>query len=284
LKIISGPTTQSLASRVAKELNLKPSLCEFKQFPDGELYTRILENEKNLDSVAIIQSTITDSDLISLLQLIDACESASDVTVIIPYMGYARQDKKFKQGEPISARAIARTIDVDSVFTVNIHEKNILNFFNAKSFDLDASNLLGNYISTLNLINGLILAPDKGALGIAQSVALDIEMDVDYLDKVRHSGDSISINPKEMEVEGRDVVIMDDMISTGGTMAESIKLLKKQGANNVYLACIHPVLTQNAVLKLEFAGVEKIIATDTIEKIQSCVSVSPLIADAIKNL
>jgi len=282
LRIIGGPASQLLASRVARELDIKPALCEFNRFPDGEVYTRILDEP--VGEVTIIQSTATDSDLISLLQLIDACEDASVINVVIPYMGYARQDKKFKSGEPISARVVARTINADRVFTINIHEMSVLGHFTPPATSIDASHLLGHYIASLDLTDPLIVAPDSGALYLAERTASDLGMDFDYLDKKRLTGDTVTIKTKNMDVSGRDVVLIDDMIATGGTMAESIKLLKGQGARDVYLACVHPVLTQNAVLRLFNAGVRDIIATDTIEKAQSCVSVAPLIANALRGL
>ena len=282
MKIIGGPASQLLASRVARELGMNPTLCDFNCFPDGEVYTCI--QDEQIEDVTIIQSTTTDSDLVSLLQMIDACEDASSINVVIPYMGYARQDKKFKSGEPISARAVAKTINADRVFTVNIHEKSILDYFSAPASDLDASKLIGSHLKSLNLTDTLILAPDSSALPLAKSAAEDLGMDCDYLEKTRHSGDTVTIKTKNLDVTGRDVVLIDDMIATGGTMAESIKLLRDQGAKDVYLACVHPVLTRNAVLRLFNAGVHDIFATDTIEKAQSCVSVAPLIADAVRNL
>lgn len=282
MKIIGGPASQLLASRVARELGTNPTLCDFNRFPDGEVYTCI--QDEQLEDVTIIQSTTTDSDLVYLLQMIDACEDASSINVVIPYMGYARQDKKFKTGEPISARAVARTVNADRIFTVNIHEKSVLDYFNAPASDLDATKLIGSHLKSLNLTDTLIVAPDSSALTLAKSAASELGLEYDYLEKTRLSGDTVVIKTKKMDVTGRDVVLIDDMIATGGTMAESIKLLKKQGAKDVYLTCVHPVLTRNAVIRLFNAGVRDIFATDTIEKAQSCVSVAPLIADTIRNL
>ncbi len=282
MKIIAGPASQLLASRVAQQLGIQPTICEYKQFPDGEFYTRVLDEE--IDDVTIIQSTPQDSDLIALLQLIDACENAPKINVVIPYMGYARQDKVFKPGEPISSRAIARTINADRVFTVNIHKKTVLEHFNADSFDLDASHLFGNYIRTLNLNDPLIISPDAGALELAKSASANVGISYDYFEKTRHSSDSVTIKDKEIDVVGKEVIILDDMIATGGTMAESIRMLKEQGAAEVYVACVHPVLARNAVVRLYNAGVTDIISTDTLEKAQSKITVAPLIADAIKEL
>lgn len=282
MNIIGGHASQLLAGRVSDALKSTLLICEFKRFPDGELYTRILD-ELAGESVTIIQSTVNDSDFVSLLQLIDACSEASQIDVVIPYMGYARQDKQFKRGEPISARAMARAIQADNVFTVNIHNESILDYFDAKATNLDATPMIGEYIKNMKFKNPLIVAPDDGAIALARNASKDLGIDYDFLEKTRLSGESVTIQPKNIAVKGRDVIIIDDIISTGGTMAETISLLKKQGAHEVFVACVHPVLSSNAVLKLFKAGVKGIIATDTIDKGVSVVSVAPVIAGAIGN-
>jgi ribose-phosphate pyrophosphokinase len=282
LNIIGGPASQLLAGRVCVSSGSNILISEFRKFPDGEFYTRIIDEIG--DEVTIIQSTVTDTDLVALLQLIDACSEASQVNVVIPYMGYARQDKRFKTGEPITARAIARTIKADNVFTINIHDQSILDSFDAKTVNLDATPMIGKYIKTMEFHDPLIIAPDDGAIGIAKSASEDLGIDYDYLEKTRLSGESVSIQPKNVKVEGRDVIIIDDIISTGGTIAETISLLRKQGAHEVFAACVHPVLSNNAILKLFKAGVKGIIATDTIDKGVSVVSVAPVIASAIKGI
>ena len=282
MNIIGGPASQLLAGRVCSSSGHNLLISEFRKFPDGELYTRIIDYI--VEDVTIIQSTVTDTDLVALLQLIDACSEAPQVNVVIPYMGYARQDKRFKSGEPITARAIARTIKADNVFTVNIHDQSILDSFDAKTVNLDAIPMIGKYIKTMEFHDPLIIAPDDGAIGIAKSASEDLGIDYDYLEKTRLSGESVSIQPKNVKVEGRDVIIIDDIISTGGTIAEAISLLRKQGAHEVFAACVHPVLSNNAILKLFKAGVKGIIATDTIDKGVSVVSVAPVIASAIKGI
>jgi ribose-phosphate pyrophosphokinase len=142
--------------------------------------------------------------------------------------------------------------------------------------------LLGKYIGSIGLDNPVIIAPDEGAAHLARRAASELGIDHDYLEKTRLSGEKVVLKAKKLDVKARDVVIVDDMISTGGTMAETISLLREQGARNVYAACIHPVLSSNAVLKLYDAGTKDIIATDTIEKVVSKVTAAPIIAEAIR--
>ncbi|MDV0444893.1 Ribose-phosphate pyrophosphokinase [Methanimicrococcus sp. At1] len=284
MKIIGGPSSQALACRVAAELNIKPTITDFIRFPDNEQYVQIKEDVAGAD-VVLIQSTTTDSDLVALLQLLDACESAKAITVVIPYMGYARQDKKFKDGEAISARAMARAVtasNLKKIYTINLHEKSISNYFTCPAEDLDASKLIAGYVDGLGLERPLLIAPDKGVRDMVENMADGLSLDWDVFDKTRLAGDQVVMADKQMDIAGRDVIIVDDMIATGGTMAEAVSILEKNGARDVYVACIHPVLTRNAVLRLSNAGVKDIIGTDTIEKVQSRISTAPIIADALK--
>jgi ribose-phosphate pyrophosphokinase len=281
MRVVAGPASQLLASRVATILRCDLDLTEYKTFPDGEVYCRVTGKIKDEDLV-IIQSTFNATDLIYLLELMDACDEAASLTVVTPYFGYARQDKRFKSGEPITARALARCVKADRVFTINIHDPSALQYFPCDAVDLNAAPELGNYIDGMELKDTTILAPDDGALNLVRSAAEPRGLNYDYLEKTRLSGEEVKIAPKNLDIKGRDVVIMDDIISTGGTIAEAIKLLKAQGVRDVYVACVHPVFAHNAFLKLYDAGVREIIATDTLEKAYSKVSVAQVIADAIK--
>jgi ribose-phosphate pyrophosphokinase len=281
--IIGGPASQLLAGRVAAISGDKLALCDYKAFPDGEAYTQVISGLD--EEIAIIQSTPTDRDIVHLLQLLDVCRGRK-VTLVIPYYGYARQDKIFKPGEPMAARAVATALnpflkDQGRVYLVNIHAKTILSHFSCPAVNLDATPLLADKIKSLDLNDPVIISPDKGAMAMASTAAARLGAQCDYLEKTRHSGTEVSMAPKEMDVRGRDAVIFDDMIATGGTMATAISLLKKQGARRVYLAAVHPVLTGAAVLKLCRSGVEAVLATDTLDKAVSSVSVASLIAEAI---
>ncbi|MGZ4864194.1 MAG: ribose-phosphate diphosphokinase [Halobacteriota archaeon] len=282
MKVLGGPASQLLGSRVAREIGCELAIVEFKQFPDGELYLRIAE-ELDGDTL-IVQSTTTNNDIIYLLQLIDA---ASDgyLRVAIPYFGYARQDKRFKLGEPISARAIAKAIDADESYVVNIHDPASLDHFHLrngkKAVNLSAAGLIGNYLKSMEFTSPLLIAPDEGATALVSDVSTAMGCEFDVLVKKRVTAERVEIQPKTVNVDARDVIIVDDMISTGGTMAEAIKLLRGQGARQVHVACVHPVLSLNAQLRLYRAGVDSIIATDTIEKTESVISVAPLIKNAV---
>jgi ribose-phosphate pyrophosphokinase len=284
MKIIPGVTTQVLAARIATELGGNASLCEFKRFPDGELYTRVVDNLKD-EEVTIVQSLMADSGLISLLQLIDAVEEAHKTTVVIPYLGYARQDKRFKPGEAISSRAIARGISfagiVDRIYVVNVHNRAVLRYFDVDAKELDAAPLIGDYIARRKIAKPVIIGPDEGARELAKAVATPHGFDYDVLEKKRISDDEVQIKPKELSVAGKNVIIVDDIISTGGTIAEAASMLKARDANDIYVACIHGLFVQNAILRILNAGVKDIIATDTIQSIFSEISVAKMIAEEL---
>jgi len=281
--IIGGPASQLLAGRVAAILGRELALCDYKSFPDGESYAQVITPLQ--DDLVIVQSTPTDHDLVFLLQLLDICQGRR-VTLVMPYFGYARQDKIFKPGEAMTARAVALALNPflknGRVLLVNIHAPSIASHFQCQAENLDATSLLAERIGQMDLQDPVIISPDKGAVAMARAAASRLQAPFDYLQKTRLSGTEVSIAPKEIDVKGRDVVIFDDMIATGGTMATAIAMLRQQGARRVYLAAVHPVLTGSAVLKLYRSGVEAVLATDTLDKGVSTVSVAPLIANALR--
>ncbi|HNX39571.1 MAG TPA: ribose-phosphate diphosphokinase [Methanothrix sp.] len=281
--IIGGPASQLLAGRVASILNETLALCDYKTFPDGESYSQVVSPLE--DEITIIQSTPTDRDLVYLLQLLDICRGRK-VSLVMPYFGYARQDKIFKEGEPMTARAVAAALNPflenGRVHLVNIHAPSIMSHFRCPASSLDATPLLAERIGSMGLVDTVVISPDKGAMNMAKTAAASLGCECDFLQKTRLSGTEVSMAPKEVAVKGRDVVIFDDMIATGGTMATAITLLRQQGARRVYLAAVHPVLTGSAILKLYRSGVEAVLATDTLDKAVSTVSVAPLIAGALR--
>ncbi|OPY38575.1 MAG: Ribose-phosphate pyrophosphokinase [Methanoregula sp. PtaU1.Bin051] len=279
MKVIGTERSQILAGRIADALKTEIIDVKFSKFPDGELYIRA----GSLSDQMVVVGSVTDSDsFIELLLLIDACEGRS-CRLVIPYMGYARQDKKFREGEPISARAIALALSrgVEECFTVNIHDRKVLSFFSTKARDLSVAESIGAYIKETNIANPLVLAPDDGASAFAQAVARTGGWDCDHLDKTRLSGDTVRIAPRNLDAKGRDVVIVDDIISTGGTIATAASMLTMQGARHVYAACVHGVLAGGAYARLKSAGIREIVCSDTIERGCSRYSAAVQIAHAL---
>jgi ribose-phosphate pyrophosphokinase len=284
--IVPGPTSQALAATLADELDEPLAAVEYDRFPDGEKLTAAPGfAAAEGDRAVVVASTTTDEAHVRLLQLQDAVREAgaSEVVTVVPYMGYARQDKVFEPGHPISARAVARAISTgtDRVVLVTPHETALADFFTVPCEVVDASPLLAEPLPS-ELTEPLFLAPDEGATDLAVAVRDAYGAgETDYFEKKRLSGSEVEITPSDADVSDRDVVLVDDIVATGSTMAESIGVLNDRGAAGVHVATVHPLLAQNARTKLERAGVEAIYGTDTIERDVSAVSVASLVADAL---
>jgi ribose-phosphate pyrophosphokinase len=280
--IIGGTASKTVAEDLSKSLDAPLARTILKRFPDNELYVCIPDDILG-ENVIIVQTTYPDTNIVELFLLQDAVKEAGakKIIIIIPYFGYSRQDKKFKNGEPISARAIAKLISLnaDEVITVDPHKEHILDFFSIPASSCSAVPELAKYMKNKNL--DLVLAPDKGALDRAKQASSIINCDFDYMEKKRIDGKTIEIKPKNLDVHDKNVAIIDDIISTGGTMAKSIDELKKQGANNIFVACTHGLFAGEAIKHLSSARCTEIISTDTIINEFSKVKIAPLISHLI---
>lgn len=282
MKIVCTEKSQVLAAKTSEALGVDLVETKYSRFPDGELYLRTGE----LDEETVIIGSATSNDaLVELVLLIDACEGSS-CTLVVPYLGYARQDKRFHPGEPISARAIARIFSrgVDRVFTVNIHEESVLAHFGIPAADLTLAPDIGTFLKRCEIEDPLILAPDGGASAFAEAVSAAGDWDWDELKKTRLSGEDVVMEPKRLDAAGRHVVIVDDIISTGGTLATAAGMLFAQGALRIDAACVHGVFCSGAYARLKEAGVTMIAASDSIESAASLYSASERIAGALRQV
>ena len=284
--IVSGSNSQDLAHRVSKLTNSKLVRTEFKKFPDGEIYVK-LNNDVEGEDVFLINTQNNQND--SIIETIIMCDALNDegarsINLVAPYLAYARQDKKFNKGESISIRALARIYSniCDSIFTINPHETHIESFFDIPFMYGDAVPELAKYVQN-KLNNPVVLSPDKGAIELAKTASEILNCEYDYLEKTRISPTEINIAPKNLDVNGRDVLIVDDIISTGGTMATAIGMLKEQGAKRVIASCVHPVLIGDALNKLYVGGADEVVGTDSFLSEVSKVSVDNIVADMIMN-
>jgi ribose-phosphate pyrophosphokinase len=280
MKVICTERSQVLGARLAKVLQVPIVDVTFSRFPDGEHYLRA----GDLDDETVVVGSVVDNDaLVQLMLLIDACEH-SHIRLVLPYMAYARQDKQFKKGEPLSARVVAMALSqgVSEIFTVNIHDTDVLKHFTVPKQNLSLARDIGSYIKALKLKDPLILAPDDGALAFAGQVASTGGWDFDHLEKTRLSGVEVRMAPKKVCAASHPVVIVDDIISTGGTIATAAGMLYQQGATDVYAACVHGVLANGAYARLMATGIRDVICSDTIERACSRISAAERIAVAIR--
>lgn len=280
MKVVYTEKSQVLASRTAQKLGCKISEVKYTTFPDGEQYVRILDDD---DQMIIVASTVDSKSTMQAILLLDACEG-KDTTLVLPYMGYARQDKKFNDGEPISARAMARALSsgADRVITINIHESSVLSHFRCPVKNLSLAPEIGKYIQTMDLEDPLILSPDEGAGEFAKIIASVGKWESDHLDKTRLSGSEVVMAPKHLDANGRDCIIVDDIIATGGSMAKAAGMLMEQGATSVRAAGVHGVFASGGYVKLMAAGLADIASSDTIERAASKFSASGIIADTVR--
>lgn len=303
--IIGGSSSQDLAASVARELGEELCYVETRKFPDGERYLKISENVEGKE-VTVIQSTgyPQDENLMELLFMIANLKDlgAEKVRVVVPYMGYARQEKRFNPGETISAKIVCELIEsagADEFITFNIHEKCVLNFFNIPARNLSAMPDIAEYLNKKFFkkedSKPLIIAPDKGAYGFAQEISEIIGCDCTYLTKVRLGPDKVETKIVDVRcdsesentvnvdsVKGMHAVIVDDIIATGGTIVNAINILKQYGAASVDVCCVHPILTNNGATRIYAAGANKIIGTNSLSSDTSRVSIARSIADALR--
>jgi len=295
LIVIGGPASNNLEQKIAKLLQVPSLKVYHKVFPDNESYIRLDKADivSNQD-VIIVQSLYPPQDkhFVELLLLVDLVRdyNAKSVTTVVPYLAYSRQDKRFLEGEPISVKTILNslsTIGVDYFITVDIHNRDSLKYFKGKeAFDVTAIPVIADYVKeNIDLNDLLVLAPDKGALWRAKELASLLGLEYDYLEKFRdrYTGE-VRVKPKSLDVKGKKVLIIDDIISTGGTIALATRESLRQGAREVYVACTHALLVGSAIEKLKNAGITQLIATDTMPSPYSSVSVAPVIAKKLKEV
>ncbi len=280
--IIAGSASGNLAKALSEHMSVPLAETDIKRFPDGECYVRILGDLTDQE-VVIVQSTYPDHNIIELLA-IQAAVREFDVkrsTTVIPYYGYARQDKVFKEGETIVAKNLARHIEMctDEVILLDIHAPSIKNHFEKPCASISCMEQIGLYLKEFS--PDAILAPDKGAIERAWNVSLALGCGFDHLEKIRIDGETVEIKPKNMDVKGQFVVIVDDIIATGGTIIKATEQLKAHGAVKVWAACAHGLFTSNALPRLQ-ENVDRIICTDTLESETSVVTCAPAIARVLK--
>lgn len=287
--VVPGPASHDLGFKIANLLGVKAVPVESKIFPDGESYIRFTESVKN-EHVAIVQTTSPPQDtrLIQLFLMADAAHAlgARKITLVAPYFAYSRQDRSFIEGEAVSIQTITdllRTIGVKELITVNSHSPKLLEKIGIKATNLSAISLLAQYFKDKGLSGALAIAPGKRAAIMAVEAEKVLKGGCDCL-KTRRDlvTGKVSVEAGKIDVKGRNVIIFDDIISTGGTMVEAVRILKGLGAKMVYVACVHALLIGGADEKIIKNGAEKIVGTDTVPSPVSIVSVAPIVADALR--
>lgn len=294
IKLMAGSANLPLAKEISTILDIPLCDTSTERFSDGETYVNINESVRGCD-IFVIQSVSypVNDNLMELLIYIDALKraSAARINAVIPYYGYARQDRKVLSRAPITARLVADLITAagaDRVITMDLHADQIQGFFNIPMDHLTATSVIVENITELGLTDFVVVSPDVGSVKRTRKVAGMLDAPMAIIDKRRYATNATEVMQVIGEVEGKNLLLIDDMIDTAGTMTNSIKALKKMGAKKIYAAATHGVLSGKAIKNLDEAPVEKVFITNTIElpkekqieKIQ-VVSVAGIIAKAI---
>jgi ribose-phosphate pyrophosphokinase len=288
--IVPGPASHNLGIKIAKELKSEIISVEYKMFQDGESKFRLIDDVKE-KKVIIVQSTHppVDTHILQLLMLAQKIKSSGGrVFAVIPYLAYSRQDREFLKGETVSLSLIAsllNSVGVERLITLDIHSASGLSYFTIPSISLSAVPLLTEYFKTKELSDPVAVSPDFGGSGRIEAFSslLGIDFLVFKKDRDRMSGE-VKIDSINMKLNGRDVIIVDDIISTGRSIEKAVKILKDNGARYVYVSCIHPILVENALNKLFNAGIKDIIGTNTIPSPISKIDVTSIISSYFSSL
>ena len=294
LKLIAGSANPLLAGRISEKLDVPLTDARLRRFADGEINVKIEDSMRGHD-VFVIQPTCppVNENLMELFIILDALRraSAGRVTAVVPYYGYARKERKTQPREPISAKLIANFITLagaDRLLLLDLHAEAIEGFFDVPTDHLSPHRIFADYLKTRNLHHLTVVAPDAGGGRRAELVANNLQAPIAFGYKRRPQDDQSELIAVSGDVKGRDCVVVEDIITTGGTIAKLADALHKQGANRVLIAATHPVLTGDAVERLKNANVEEVIVTDSVpipaEKLGppiTVLSVAPLLAEAI---
>jgi ribose-phosphate pyrophosphokinase len=294
IRLFSGTSNHELANRIAKGLGLTLGNVYISRFKSGEIYVRYEESFRNCD-VFILQSFShpINENFVELLVMIDAAKRASarSINVVIPYYGYARQERKTAPREPISAKMVAdvlTTAGANRIVTIDLHADAIQGFFNIPVDHLTALDLLCDYLKSKHIENPIVVSPDAGRATTAEKLANSLDAPFAIMIKKRPAHNQSKITHVIGDVEGKTPIIIEDLIDTGTTIVNVVESLKERGARDVFVCATHPLFSSNAIVRLDHPGIKEVVITDTIPLPKdrstrfSVLSVDILLTDAIK--
>ncbi|MBN2518791.1 MAG: ribose-phosphate diphosphokinase [Candidatus Altiarchaeota archaeon] len=289
--VVSGTSNKGFAKELAKALGKRYVDSDIHHFPDGELHVKVPGGKIDREGI-IVQSLAyrPNEYILELILLADDLrrEGAKKVIAVIPYLAYARQDEEFTKGEAVAFLSVAKLLETycDKIITVDthLHRFHRISQVFSKAVNVSAMEELAQYAKKRykNLKNPLIIGPDGESKQWAKQIAGIMECEYDIFEKVRLSATKVIVKPKKKDLRGRDIIIVDDIISTGGTIIETIKIAKKQGAKRIIVFCSHGLLMDGALKRILRAGAEVVVSTNTVPNSTSKVSAVPSVARVLK--
>ncbi|WP_272928143.1 ribose-phosphate diphosphokinase [Bacillus sp. USDA818B3_A] len=296
-KMFSLNSNRELAEEMAKLLGCELGKSSVKQFSDGEIQINIEESVRGSD-VFVVQSTSQpiNDNIMQLLVMVDALKRASAgmINVVIPYYGYARQDRTARPREPITAKLVARLLERTGstrVLTMDLHAPQVQGFFDIPVDHLIGNPILGNYFEKKELTDVVVVAPHNGAVTRARKLASILDAPIALIDKRQGDNGEIEIMNVIGNIEGKNAIIIDDLINTGGTITMAADALAERGAKEIYACCTHPVFSADAISKIESSPIKELVVTNTIEIPEeqrisklTTLSVAPLLVEAIERI
>jgi ribose-phosphate pyrophosphokinase len=296
MKLFAGSATPKLAERIAQHLGIRLGAIHVGRFSNGEVRVEIEENVRGAD-VFVVQSTShpVNENLVELLVMLDALRRASSrrITAVIPHYGYGRQDRKARGREPITAKLVANllvTAGADRILTMDLHTPQIQGFFDIPLDHLMGAPILSAYLQERELSNHMVIAPDAGGGNRARELAERLGVPIGFVDKRRTAPGVSEVTNIIGRVRGKDCILVDDIIDTGGTIVQAAEALLNEGARSVMAACYHPVLSGGGVERLQQSPLTEVVVTDTVplradagDKFR-VLSVAPLFGEAMRRI
>jgi ribose-phosphate pyrophosphokinase len=286
--VVAGPASSDIANNIARRLGVPLNVAQLRVFPDGESRIKL---DKVGENPIIVQSTHppTDTHLIQMMMMAKKCtdDGAEQICAVVPYLGYARQDRAFLEGEVVSIALVAQlfeTVGIKHIVTVDIHSKLAMSHFSSIQ-NVSSIPLLADYASKMKLHDPIAVSPDAGGTNRAQEFAQHLKIDMIALKKSRDKvSGQITVDEKlDMELSKRDSILVDDMISSGDSIIKAAEILRRKGAGKIYAICAHALLIGGAAQKIKSAGVQDIISTNSVPGDYAKVEVSSAIAAALKS-
>ena len=296
MKIFSGTANEPLARAICKSISVELGKCTIKPFPDGETFVKIEENVRG-EEVFVVQPTSppTNHHLMELFIMMDALRraSAARITAVLPFYGYARQDRKDQPRVPITAKLVANLLvasGANRILTVDLHAQQIQGFFDIPVDHLYAAPVMYDYLKQKNLTNLVVVSPDAGGIKMAHAYSQTLEAELAIVAKRRKSATEVESMALIGEIDGKNILLVDDLTETAGTLTEAAALLKKKGAKQIIACVSHAILGETGINRLRNSAIDELITTDTVQRPAidgvkiTTLSVAGLLGEAIKRI